>query len=404
MNPPPAGSTPAAPLQIERWPTEVPLRILVILASVVIWLLLALSIFGIIYALLIGMFLLVSHLIFIAYIRGSAVRLGPDQMPQLYQSVLRLTERVGLEKTPEVYLLQSGGTLNALATRFLGSELIVLYSDLLEACGDNSAARDMVIGHELAHHHCGHLRWAWLLAPGLIVPFLGTGYSRACEFTCDRYGAAACGDLDGALFGMAVLAAGGEKAQEVNLKALARQREALDTGAMTIGKWLMRHPPLCERVAALQPALLENAKPLVAGPARAIGLLMAVALIPILLGALAVGIYTGFTERLEESRRQAQQVQERLPADVDAAIERDFQALAAVVAEVQRESGQVPTDSDQLLAAWERLNPGQPTPTDPYDGLPYGYFGEGDTFYFWSSGPDGINDTEDDIFYFPEED
>lgn len=393
----------AVPVQVERWPTEVPLRILVLLASLVIWLGLAVSIIGIIYVLFIGLLLFVAHLVFIAHVRGSAVRLSPDQMPDLYRSVGRLAARMGLEREPEAYLMESGGALNALATRFLRSNLVILYSDLLDACKDNSAARDMIIAHELAHHRCGHLNWTWLLAPGLVLPFLGTGYSRACEFTCDRYGAAACGDTDGALFGLAVLAAGREKAPEVNLEALARQRESLNTGLMTIGKWLMRHPPLCERAAALRPALLGDAQPLAAGTVKALAILTAALLIPLMLGVVAVGVYTGFLSRILGPATARSTTLEGPEADNPRAqVERDFQALAAVVEEVKREQGAVPAEAEDLYAAWQRLRPEQPPPIDPYDGIRYGYFGSENTYYIWSSGPDGVNDTEDDIIYFPE--
>jgi hypothetical protein len=86
---------------------------------------------------------------------------------------------VGMEP-PAASLMLAGGSLNALATRFLGSDFIVLFSDLLEACGDNAAARDFIIAHELGHLRAGHLRWRRLLAPGMVVPFLGSAYSRAC--------------------------------------------------------------------------------------------------------------------------------------------------------------------------------------------------------------------------------
>ena len=105
-------------------------------------------------------------------------------------------------------MLQTGGALNALATKLFGSNLIVLYSDLVEACDENEAALDMIVAHELGHIKAGHLRFMWFLLPGMMVPFLGTAYSRAREFTCDRYGFSGAGGGDGALRGLAILSAG----------------------------------------------------------------------------------------------------------------------------------------------------------------------------------------------------
>src|SRR5262249_12956396 len=143
--------------------------------------------------------------------------------------------------------------------------------------------RDMVIGHELGHIKAGHLRWIWVIAPGMFVPFLGGAYSRAREYTCDRYGAALCGDRQGALLGLSILAAGGAKGPQVNLAAFVNQSRDLNTGFMTLGKWLSAYPPLCDRVAALEPGLVSDHRPMTEGPLRAVGIIGVAAIIPVLM-------------------------------------------------------------------------------------------------------------------------
>src|SRR5262249_33428934 len=155
------------------------------------------------------------------------IRLGPDQFPDLHASVETMAKRMGFEKTPEAYLMQQGGALNALATKFFKSNMIVLFSDLIEACGENTAAQDMIVAHELGHLKEGHLKWHWFLLPGLLCPFLGQALSRAREYTCDRYGLAGAGDKKGGLIGLTILAAGAERGPQVNLKAMALQVERL---------------------------------------------------------------------------------------------------------------------------------------------------------------------------------
>ncbi|HKQ97543.1 MAG TPA: M48 family metallopeptidase, partial [Candidatus Polarisedimenticolia bacterium] len=183
-------TTDAGPVvTVERWPSERNLLAIVVLASIGLWIALCFSIIGIIYAGMIAVFFFVGHVGFVAHLRGNAVRLGPQQMPDLHDRVVAIAARFGMPP-PEAYLMQSGGTLNALATRFFGSRFIVLYSDLLEACGDNEDARDFIVAHELGHLKAGHLTGRWFLMPGLLVPFLGSAWSRACEYTCDRYGKA----------------------------------------------------------------------------------------------------------------------------------------------------------------------------------------------------------------------
>ena len=225
-------------VEVERWPSELPLFVLVLVASLGLWLLLALTILALVYALLIGVVLFFAHVAFVTHLRGSAVKIGPEQFAELHARVVELSRRAGLARAPDAYLLQAGGSLNALATKLFRGRIIVLFSELLEACGDDHAARDLVIGHELGHLRSGHLDWHLLIAPGMLVPFLGAAYSRAREFTCDRWGAALCGDRAGATRGLAILAAGGLHGPRVNLRSFVEQQRDLDTGWMTLGRWL----------------------------------------------------------------------------------------------------------------------------------------------------------------------
>lgn len=296
-------------VNVERWPSELPLQALCFLASLGIYVVLAISIIGIIYAVAFAVFFFVAHAAFVAYIRGSAVRLGPQQLPELHRRVQEIAQRIGLDEVPDSYLMQAGGALNAFATRFLGLNVIVLYSDLLEACGDNEAARDMIIAHELGHVKAGHLKLRWLIAPAMAIPFLGTALSRAREYTCDRYGLAGSGDKGGALLGLTVLAAGGKHAPKVNQQALARQREDLNTGWLTIGEWLATHPPLAKRLAALEPALLTGVQTSYTGRLRALAIVGTLALVVGgggVYAALKIPQFMRQVQRQSELQRQEQ--------------------------------------------------------------------------------------------------
>jgi Zn-dependent protease with chaperone function len=401
MEPNEQGRTAEPPVVVERWPTELPLLALVAVSAAAIWVLLFLSLIGFFYAFFIGLFLFFAHLGFIAYVRGSAVRLGPDQFPEIHKRVQDLCARAGIEEVPDAYLMQAGGTLNALATKFLRSRMIILFSDLLDACGDNTTARDMVIGHELGHIKAGHLQWSFVLFPGMLVPFLGTTYSRAREYTCDRYGAALCGDPKGALLGLAILAAGGAHGPRVNLAAFTRQREQLDTGLMTLAKWLGTHPPLCDRVAALEPSLAVGVKPYFKGPLRVVAGVAAVFLV----GAIGAGVFVAkllpkFREVMEVA--QAGQPGSRSsrptpPAGARQQVETDLADLAEVAREYRRENEAFPANYDALLAAWKTSRGDARAPVDAFDGQAYGYLIEGDSFQLWSAGPDGESGTDDDI-------
>jgi len=142
-------STPS--VVVERWNSESLWLALVVLSSIALWIVLFLSAIGIFYAIFFGVFFFITHLAFIAHIRGSAVKISSEQFPELYSTINELSMKIGLEPVPDAYLMQQGGALNAFATKLFRSNIIVLYSDLLEACGDNTTARNMIIGHELGH-------------------------------------------------------------------------------------------------------------------------------------------------------------------------------------------------------------------------------------------------------------
>jgi Zn-dependent protease with chaperone function len=395
-------------VRIERWPTEWPLRIVIALASLAIWGLLTISVIGLIYAFFIGLFLFTTHLALLARVRGSAVRLGPEQFPELHRRTEEIAARAGLSRMPEAYVMQAGGVLNAFAAKFLRSDIVVLFSELLNACGDDEAARDMVIAHEIGHIRCGHLPWRWLLFPGLVVPFLGSANIRACEYTCDRYGAALCGDRAGALRGMAILAAGGRHGPSVRLDGFVAQRRSLDTGFMTLGTWLATHLPLSDRIAAIDPSLAERGDHRGRGTLLAIGILVSFAAVFFVGGSVAIVKFGTLINRRVQAL-QAAQMPSRAPApppkelspsqiETDRAkVKADFAEISKVAAAFHARHGRYPNYDDGLSAAWKEFRPGVPFPDDPFDGDRYGYGSGGDRFWLWSAGPDRESDTDDDI-------
>src|SRR4030095_164920 len=335
-------TAPLSPIQVQPWPSEKPLTVVVAILAAMMWLLLLFTIFGFFYAMIFAVIFFFAHVAFIYHVRGNAIRLGPDQFPDLYGSVEKLSRRMGFQKTPEAYLIQEGGALNALPHKFFKSEMIVLCSDLIEACGENTAARDMIVAHELGHLKEGHLRWHWYLLPGLLFPFLGQALSRAREHTCERYGLAGSGDSRGALTGLAILAAGGKKGPEVNLKAMANQVEHLNTGWMTIGEWLATHPPLSKRIIALDGSLKPTFNYTQAGALKALGILGLIYVVPSLMIGLGFSAFTLYN--LSKSKGLLQKKAGALSTQGKA--ETDILAVSALVEEEENGPRGLPEDQD----------------------------------------------------------
>lgn len=216
--------------------------------SILAYIGLVVSIFGILYIAMLSLAALFAHGIFLGAVRGNGVRVGPDQFPDVYATTQRLSAEMGLRETPDVYIVQAGGMLNAFATRFLGRNFVILYSDVVELAREQGEdALAFVICHELAHHYRKHTARRMLLLPSMWVPFLGAAYSRACEYTCDAFGAHYCGR--GAVDGLLVLAAGKGLYREVNVEAFARQAVTESGFFMWVSEKLTTHPHLPKRVA-----------------------------------------------------------------------------------------------------------------------------------------------------------
>lgn len=197
---------------------------------------------------IVGYFLF--HGIMLGQIRGNGIRVSEHQFPELMAMANEHSRRLGMDDTPDVFVLQSGGVLNAFATRFLGRNFVVLYSDVLAlATQKGEKAVSFVLGHELGHVKRKHMTRRVLLYPSMIVPFLGSAYSRACEYTCDNIGNAL--QPDGSVDGLLVLAAGRELYTQVNRTEYANQRKTERGFFVVLAELLASHPNLTKRVAAL---------------------------------------------------------------------------------------------------------------------------------------------------------
>jgi Zn-dependent protease with chaperone function len=401
----PATGQASAPIRIPRWPTERPLFVAIVVFAIGIWALLAISIIGAVYAAMIAIFLFFAHVVFITHIRGSGVRLGPDQFPHLWERVVALSQKAGLEAPPEAYLVQAGGSLNAFATKLFRGRMIVLFAELLDACGDDEGARDMVIGHELAHLKLGHLDWFWLTAPARFVPFLGHAYSRACEYSCDRWGTALCGDRDGAMRGLSILAAGGTHGGKVNLQAFVAQRQALDTGWMTIGSWLSGYPPLSARIEAIEPIFGKGIPYSTRGPMRAALILSAFIIVPwvVSMGAMALWMST-FAALLQPPAETSSYdssyddyVPTLTPEEQNAKALADLATLTEVMRAHHAATGERIEDDEALNEVWSTYRGDEAIPADPYDGLAYGFRATDAGARIFSSGPDTESETDDDL-------
>ncbi|HXG37759.1 MAG TPA: M48 family metallopeptidase [Bacteroidota bacterium] len=221
-----------------------------LVVSILIYVLLVVSIVGVVYILLGAAIGLIVHGYFIGHIRGNAIRVSEKQFQEVYRIASELSLQMGLNPVPAIYILQAGGVLNAFATKFLGRNFIVIYSDVLELAYEKGEAElAFVLSHELAHIKRKHLTWRWLLYPSNLIPFLSQAYSRSCEYTCDRFGAHF--RPNGAIGGLLVLSAGKKLFRNVNAQEFSNQTYTETGFWVWFSEILSSHPHLMHRITAI---------------------------------------------------------------------------------------------------------------------------------------------------------
>ncbi len=74
---------------------------------------------------------LFSNGLMIARIRTNGVRLSANQFPEVYNKVVEICNSMEIQSIPEVYVIESGGILNAFAAKSFRKNIVILYSDIL---------------------------------------------------------------------------------------------------------------------------------------------------------------------------------------------------------------------------------------------------------------------------------
>ena len=189
--------------------------------SLVFYFFCIITIIPIVYILMIALCIYFAQGLSIGMLKHNAVKINQEQFSDVYNKIVEYSEKMALKKIPDAYVMQSGGLLNAFATRFFFRDFVVIYSDVLELAyeqGENAV--NFIVAHELAHVKRGHLTKKKYILCAEIIPFLGMAYSRACETTCDNFAAALV--PENSTDGMLALIAGKKLYKKVSIDALLK--------------------------------------------------------------------------------------------------------------------------------------------------------------------------------------
>lgn len=234
------------------YPREHTLGTITLVLGLLVWLSLIVGTFG---GALIGLALgfvvyLFAQSTLIAHIKGNGVELSEAQFPDLHSQFTACCDRLQMKTRPQAFILNGNGGLNAFATKFLGSQYVVLMSDVVDAMSKHTDGVRFYIGHELGHLRMKHLSIGHLLRwPVLWLPLLGAAYSRARESTCDRHGLACSGSPEDAARALAALSAGAERWKELDVATYLNQAKHSSGFWMSFHELTAGYPWLTKRTA-----------------------------------------------------------------------------------------------------------------------------------------------------------
>ncbi|PID30500.1 hypothetical protein CR983_02495 [Candidatus Saccharibacteria bacterium] len=191
-------------------------------------------------------------------LKANSVQINKHQYPEVQQLFADMARELGFETTPELYLVNGNGSLNAYATCVPGHrDFAAIYSDILERCLKN---RDMhtlkfILGHELGHIKFNHVRWwysaltIWMNLP-VIKYFFGLPLSRARELGCDKISAALTNDTSGRALMM--LSVGKYAYLDIDLDAYVREQFDKPSFWSWLSNLTNDHTVLAWRIAAIR--------------------------------------------------------------------------------------------------------------------------------------------------------
>ncbi len=254
-------------------PKEKTYRTVVIVISTLVWGIIAFGLFSVIsraeyiagpvlfaLAFYVGFFVFIFWIIGLYYkaiIYGESVKVGPHQYLKVYQMAQSHSDRLGLEKMPDVFIHSGSGMINAFAIAFLSRRYVVLNApivDLMLKRGQD-AELSFIIGHELAHHAAGHTNvWRGIfIRPAMFIPLLGAAFSRSQELSADRISTALIGNVTTCQQSLIAIAMGSESlANDTNIESFIEQELEIPGFMGFIHKIFSSHPRMTRRVIELK--------------------------------------------------------------------------------------------------------------------------------------------------------
>ncbi|HEX3158928.1 MAG TPA: M48 family metallopeptidase [Gemmatimonadaceae bacterium] len=205
-----------------------------------------------------------------AAVRGSAVRLGPHQLPEIYGSFERMCAALGMSPAPELYVGDAvidgySGAYTAWKGQFVVLGVRFLESGLEEI----RDVYEFFLGRELGRMRLGHAQW-WdelLVSYVVRIPYLRNPLLHARTYSHDRY---ALFLAPGSLRGLVVQASGRHMLKRMNVDEYLAEARTFGGTWARLANLTRPSPHVALRVRALDDAGLLGRGGAAEGPASAL--------------------------------------------------------------------------------------------------------------------------------------
>ncbi len=212
-----------------------------------------------------GIFILAMFILSAMLIRSHHQALMRDALPIDHMrspDLAEIVEECGKKLQPgemDTFLVKAN-QLNAYTFGITSPKALVIYAPMLKVMTDGELK--FVIGHEMGHVALGHTWLNTILGgmAGIPAPFgaavlLYTAFrwwNRRCEFSADRAGLLACGELNLALSALVKLVAPEVRSQRDFQRALAMIDVQDDRASNRLAEAFQSHPMLIRRINELR--------------------------------------------------------------------------------------------------------------------------------------------------------
>ena len=188
----------------------------------------------------------------------NALPLNPVKIPKLAVEVEECAQK--LQPGPVDIFIAKQNQMNAYTFGISTPKVLVIYSPMLRVMTPDELR--FIIGHEMGHVALGHTWLNTILGgmAGIPAPFGAAvllyaafrWWNRMCEFSSDRAGLLACGDLNAAVSAMVKLVAPEVRSQVEFDKALAMIDAQDDNMSNRFAEIFQTHPMLIRRINKLR--------------------------------------------------------------------------------------------------------------------------------------------------------